>query len=45
MKTIKQYIIESIQDGHAIEVLLRNISLVIASAAVCCGIIILLCGW
>lgn len=45
MKKIKQYIVESVQDGYVIESLLRNISLAVASGAIACGIVILLFGW
>jgi hypothetical protein len=45
MKRIKEYIVDSVQDGYAIELLLRNISLAIASAAIGCGFVVLLCGW
>lgn len=45
MKKIKEYIIDSVHDGYAIELLLRNISFAIASAAIGCGLVILLCGW
>lgn len=45
MKRIKEYIVESIEDGYAVEAFLRNISFAIAGAAICSGIVILLCGW
>lgn len=45
MKKIKQYVIDSVHDGYAFEVLLRNISFAIACGAIGCGMVILLCGW
>jgi hypothetical protein len=45
MKRIKEYIVDSIHDGYAIELLLRNISIAIASSAIGCGLVILLYGW
>ena len=45
MRKVKQYIVESIHDGYAFEVLLRNISGAVAISAIGCGFVFLFFGW
>lgn len=45
MKNLKNKVEQAVRDGYAFEVMLRNIMMIVAAAAVLLGVVVLLAGW